>query len=239
MFSEFNPVNKCITREDINRITGFNPINVLYYQKAFIHKSVLRFHKDENLNSSYERYEFLGDSVLNLIIAEFIFNKYPDKEEGYLTRIRTKLVNGKTLAFFAKKINLNEFLIISKNVESINGRNNDRILEDIFEAFLCSINMDLGYKYTENFVLRIINEHINFETLEEDTNYKDILLRKCQQNLQINPEYELISTSGPSHKKTFTSVAIINGQRYATGTGNTKKESEQAASKNTLDILQI
>ena len=239
MFSEFNPVNKCITREDINRITGFNPINVLYYQKAFIHKSVLRFLKDENLNSSYERYEFLGDSVLNLIIAEFIFNKYPDKEEGYLTRIRTKLVNGKTLAFFAKKINLNEFLIISKNVESINGRNNDRILEDIFEAFLCSINMDLGYKYTENFVLRIINEHINFETLEEDTNYKDILLRKCQQNLQINPEYELISTSGPSHKKTFTSVAIINGQRYATGTGNTKKESEQAASKNTLDILQI
>tara|TARA_B110000858_G_C17731387_1_gene440282 strand:+ start:404 stop:1102 length:699 start_codon:yes stop_codon:yes gene_type:complete len=232
-------MNKRITREDINRITGFNPINVLYYQKAFIHKSVLRFLKDENLNSSYERYEFLGDSVLNLIIAEFIFNKYPDKEEGYLTRIRTKLVNGKTLAFFAKKINLNEFLIISKNVESINGRNNDRILEDIFEAFLCSINMDLGYKYTENFVLRIINEHINFETLEEDTNYKDILLRKCQQNLQINPEYELISTSGPSHKKTFTSVAIINGQRYATGTGNTKKESEQAASKNTLDILQI
>lgn len=239
MFSAFNEMNKRITREDINRITGFNPINVLYYQKAFIHKSVLRFLKDENLNSSYERYEFLGDSVLNLIIAEFIFNKYPDKEEGYLTRIRTKLVNGKTLAFFAKKINLNEFLIISKNVESINGRNNDRILEDIFEAFLCSINMDLGYKYTENFVLRIINEHINFETLEEDTNYKDILLRKCQQNLQINPEYELISTSGPSHKKTFTSVAIINGQRYATGTGNTKKESEQAASKNTLDILQI
>lgn len=239
MFSSFNEMNKCITREDINRITGFNPINVLYYQKAFIHKSVLRFLNDKNLNSSYERYEFLGDSVLNLIIAKFIFNKYPDKEEGYLTRIRTKLVNGKTLAFLAKKINLNEFLIISKNVESINGRNNDRILEDIFEAFLCSINMDLGYKYAENFVLRIINEHINFETLEEDTNYKDILLRKCQQNLQINPEYELISTTGPSHKKTFTSVAIINGQRYATGTGNTKKESEQVASKNTLDILQI
>jgi len=239
MFSTFNEMNKCITREDINRITGFNPINVLYYQRAFIHKSVLRFLNDKNLNSSYERYEFLGDSVLNLVIAKFIFNKYPDKEEGYLTRIRTKLVNGKTLAFLAKKINLNEFLIISKNVESINGRNNDRILEDIFEAFLCSIHMDLGYKYTENFVLRIINEHINFQTLEEDTNYKDILLRKCQQNLQINPEYELISTAGPSHKKTFTSVAIINEQRYATGTGNTKKESEQVASKNTLDILQI
>lgn len=237
MFSEFNPVNKCITREDINKITGFNPINVLYYQKAFIHKSVLRFISDENLSSSYERYEFLGDSVLNLIIAKFIFSKYPDKEEGYLTRIRTKLVNGKTLAFLAKKINLNQFLIISKNVESINGRNNDRILEDIFEAFLCSINMDLGYKYAENFVLRIINEFIDFNVLEEDNNYKDILLRKCQQSLQINPEYELISTTGPAHKKIFTSIVVINGEKYCTGTGNTKKESEQIASKNTLEIL--
>jgi ribonuclease III len=235
MFSEFNPVNKCITREDINKITGFNPINVLYYQKAFIHKSVLRFISDEYLSSSYERYEFLGDSVLNLIIAKFIFSKYPDKEEGYLTRIRTKLVNGKTLAFLAKKINLNQFLIISKNVESINGRNNDRILEDIFEAFLCSINMDLGYKYAENFVLRIINEFIDFNVLEEDNNYKDILLRKCQQSLQINPEYELISTTGPAHKKIFTSIVVINGEKYCTGTGNTKKESEQIASKNTLE----
>jgi len=236
MFTDFNPVNKCITRKDIINITGFNPINISYYQKAFIHKSVLRFITDENLNS-YERYEFLGDSVLNLIIANFIFLKYPDKEEGYLTRIRTKLVNGKTLAFLAKKINLNQFLIISKNVESINGRNNDRILEDVFEAFLCSINMDLGYKYAENFVLRIINEFINFETLEEDNNYKDILLRKCQQSLQINPEYELISTTGPAHKKIFTSIVIIKGERYCTGSGNTKKESEQIASKNTLEKI--
>tara|TARA_B100000287_G_scaffold71469_1_gene62995 strand:+ start:17872 stop:18588 length:717 start_codon:yes stop_codon:yes gene_type:complete len=237
MFSTFNEVNKSITREDINKITGFNPINVLYYQKAFIHKSVLRFLTDENLNSSYERYEFLGDSVLNLIIANFIFLKYPDKEEGYLTRIRTKLVNGKTLAYLAKQINLNQFLIISKNVENINGRNNDRILEDVFEAFLCSINTDLGYKYAENFVLRLINEHIDFNLLEEDNNFKDILLRKCQQTMQINPEYELISTTGPAHKKVFTSVVIIKGIRYKSGTGNTKKESEQSASKHTLDAL--
>lgn len=239
MFSSFNEMNKSITREDINKITGFNPINVLYYQKAFIHKSVLRFITDENLNSSYERYEFLGDSVLNLIIAKFIFHKYPDKEEGYLTRIRTKLVNGKTLAFLAKKLNLNQFLILSKNVETIGGRNNDRILEDIFEAFLCSINMDLGYKYVEDFVLRIVDEFIDFNIVEEDNNYKDILLRKCQQTMQINPEYELVSTTGPAHKKVFTSVAIINGKKYASGTGNTKKESEQVASKNTLQILEI
>ena len=240
IFSCFNENNVCITREDINKITGFNPINVLLYQKAFIHKSVLRFLVDQEIQeykTSYERFEFLGDSVLNLIIAEFIFNKYPDKEEGYLTRIRTKLVNGKTLAYLAKKINLNHFLIISKNVETIGGRNNDRILEDIFEAFLCSIHTDLGFKYTKAFVLRLIDQFIDLTIVEEDTNYKDILLRKCQQTLQVNPEYELISTTGPAHKKVFTSVVLINGQRFSIGTGKTKKESEQIASKNTLDIL--
>jgi ribonuclease III len=235
-FTDFNDKNKCITREDINKITGFNPINVLFYQQAFIHKSVLRFlNETDSLKTSYERYEFLGDSILNLIVAKYIFNKYPDKEEGFLTRIRTKLVNGKTLAFLSKKINLGEFLIISKNVENIGGRNNDRILEDIFEAFLCSIHNDLGFKYTEYFVVKLINEYIDDSEIEEDTNYKDILLRHCQQHLHVNPTYKLVSTTGPAHNKTFTSVVIINKDTYSEGTGKNKKISEQLASKFTLE----
>ena len=157
-FSRFNEKNKTITRKDINKITGFNPINVLFYQQAFIHKSVLRFLDTCEIKNSYERYEFLGDSILNLIIAGFLFKKYPDKEEGFLTRIRTKLVNGKTLAKLAKKISLGEYLILSQNVENIGGRNNDRILEDVFESLLCSINMDLGYNYVEAFVIKLINQ---------------------------------------------------------------------------------
>ena len=238
IFSSFNDHNTSITKADINKITNFNPINVMLYQKAFIHKSVLRFLVDSDIkeyNTSYERFEFLGDSVLNIIIAEYIFNKYPDKEEGYLTRIRTKLVNGKTLAYLAKKLELNKFLIISKNVETIGGRNNDRILEDVFEAFLCSIYKDLGFKYTKEFVLSSIEKFIDINMVEEDTNYKDILLRKCQQMYQESPEYELKSTTGPAHKKMFTSVVIIKGQYYSSGTGKTKKESEQMASKLTLD----
>ena len=234
MFSSFNENNKSITREDINRITGFNCINVLCYQQAFIHKSVLRFLVDSEIKDSYERYEFLGDSVLSLVIAKFIINKYPDKEEGFLTRIRTKLVNGKTLAYLAKKINLQEFLIISQNVETIGGRKNDRILEDVFEAFICSIHNDLGFRYAEYFILNVINKHINFEEIEEDTNYKDILLRYCQQNIQTNPTYELVYTSGPAHSKNFTSVVLINGIRYNQGYGKNKKISEQNASKETL-----
>lgn len=234
MFSSFNENNKSIKREDINRIIGFNCINVLQYQQAFIHKSVLRFLSDSEMKDSYERYEFLGDSVLSLVIAKFIVNKYPDKEEGFLTRIRTKLVNGKTLAYLAKKLNLQEFLIISQNVETIGGRNNDRILEDIFEAFICSIHNDLGFRYAEYFILDVINKYINFFDIEEDTNYKDILLRYCQQKIQTNPTYELVSTSGPAHNKNFTSIVLIKGQRCKIGCGKNKKISEQNASKATL-----
>ena len=240
MFKHFNENNLEITSEDVTSMIGVNPIKLLYYQKAFIHKSVLRFlanQEEESLRVSYERYEFLGDSVLNLVIANFVFHKYPEKDEGFLTRIRTKLVNGKTLAYLANKTNMNKFLIISKNVENIGGRNNDRILEDIFEAFICSINLDLGFKYAEKFILDTINKHINFEELEEDNNYKDILLRKCQQSIQVNPEYELVETTGPAHKKIFTSVVIINGRKYSEGTSKTKKESEQIASKLTLEFL--
>lgn len=240
MFKYFNENNLAITNEDVTSMIGVSSIKLLYYQKAFIHKSVLRFlanQEEESLRVSYERYEFLGDSVLNLVIANFVFHKYPGKDEGFLTRIRTKLVNGKTLAYLANKTNMNKFLIISKNVENIGGRNNDRILEDIFEAFICSINLDLGFKYAEKFILDTINKHINFEELEEDNNYKDILLRRCQQSIQVNPEYELVETTGPAHKKIFTSVVIINGRKYSKGTSKTKKESEQIASKLTLDFL--
>ena len=240
MFKHFNENNLEITSEDVTSMIGVHPIKLLYYQKAFIHKSVLRFlanQEEESLRVSYERYEFLGDSVLNLVIANFVFHKYPEKDEGFLTRIRTKLVNGKTLAYLANKTNMNKFLIISKNVENIGGRNNDRILEDIFEAFICSINLDLGFKYAEKFILDTINKYINFEELEEDNNYKDILLRKCQQSIQVNPEYELVETTGPAHKKIFTSVVIINGRKYSEGTSKTKKESEQIASKLTLEFL--
>lgn len=234
LLSSFNEHNKNISREDINRIIGFNCINVLHYQQAFIHKSVLRFLNGTEIKDSYERYEFLGDSVLSLVIAKFIVSRYPDKEEGFLTRIRTKLVNGKTLAYLAKKINLQEFLVISQNVETIGGRNNDRILEDVFEAFICSIHNDLGFKYAEQFILRVINNFINFEEIEEDTNYKDILLRYCQQNLGTNPCYELVSTSGPAHNKRFVSIVLINGNKYSQGHGKNKKISEQNASKDTL-----
>ncbi len=240
MYTNFNKDNVEITREDINRIINFNPINVYKYQQAFIHKSVLRFlNKDSQINSSFERYEFLGDAVLNLIVANYLFKNFSDKEEGFLTKIRTRLVNGKTLSFLANKLELNKFLIISQNVETINGRQNERILEDVFESLLCSIYLDLGYKFAEKFYINLIEKYINFKEIEEDNNFKDILLRHCQATTQTTPSYKLVSTVGKTQNRIFTSVAIMNDIEYETGTGKTKKISEQEASKNTLIKLGI
>lgn len=239
MYSSFNDKNIEITREDINRIINFTPINVSHYQQAFIHKSVLRFLNTDTINTSFERYEFLGDSVLNLIVANYLFLNFKDKEEGFLTKIRTRLVNGKTLSFLAKKLDLQKFLIISQNVEYTNGRENERILEDIFESLLCAIYLDLGYKYTEKFYLNLIEKYIDFEDIKTDNNYKDILLRYCQANMQTTPTYKLVSTEGKTQNRVFTSIAVINDVEHEIGKGKTKKISEQESSKNTLIKLGI
>jgi len=187
----------------------------------------------EYLKQSYERYEYLGDSVLSLVVADYLFKKYSESE-GLLTRLRTKLVMGKTLSMYARKLGLSEFLIMSYNVENINGRENDRILEDVFESLICAIHIDLGFKYAEMFIIRVMETYINFDELEQDNNYKDILLRYCQNKMQVVPCYEVVKTEGPPHLRQFTVVVVIQGEKYKQGTGRCKKVAEQLASQETL-----
>ena len=183
---------------------------------------------------SYERYEYLGDSVLSLIIADYLFKKYSDKTEGFLTRIRTKLVNGKTLARFARHLDLGKHILMSSNVEKIDGRNNDRILEDVFEALICAIYLDLGFEKANRFVIRVLEEVIDFKQLEEDDNYKDILLRFCQNKMNTTPTYDTIEVNGPPHLREFKVACYIQGIQYKYGVGKCKKIAEQQAAKFTL-----
>ena len=234
------PINyKELTRKDIETIIGMRPINILHYQQAFVHKSVQKFIKGMNnppefMKESYERYEYLGDAVLNLIVANFLFFKYKDRSEGHLTRLRTKLVNGKTLSLFARGLELGQYIVMSNNVEHINGRTNNRILEDVFEALICAIYLDLGIKHAELFVISCINKFINFSELEIDDNYKDILLRFCQNKMQSIPTYTTIQTDGPPHDRNFTVACVIQGLKYKNGCGKCKKTAEQNSAKETL-----
>ena len=228
-----------LTRKDIEKIIGMKPINITKYRKAFVHKSVVKNAKEckdlpEYMQESYERYEFLGDSVLSLVIAKYLFNKYPTSHEGNLTKIRTKLVNGKTLTMLANKLELSKFLILNYKVENINGRTNGRILEDVFESLICSIYLDLGFDYAQKFIIDIIEKHIDFDKILEDNNYKDILLRFCQNKFGTTPTYNITETTGPPHNRSFKITCYIQDMEYKYGKGKNKKEAEQIAAKETL-----
>lgn len=235
MYTELN-------RSDIEKIIGMKPIDITKYRKAFVHKSVVKNAKESNslpefMKESYERFEFLGDSVLNLIVAKYLFHKFPNSHEGHLTKIRTKLVNGKTLAMFANRLELSKFLILNYKVENINGRNNNRILEDIFESLICSIYLDLGFNYAEKFILNLIEKYIDFDELLVDDNYKDILLRFCQNKFGTTPNYKITETSGPPHNRTFKISCYIQDLEYKYGKGKNKKDAEQVAARETLKFF--
>ena len=236
-----------VTREEIQELLGMRIKNIGYYQRSLVHKSIYKAVKrytstperplQEYLLQHNERMEFLGDSVLSLIVANYLYHKYPDNDEGFLTRIKTKLVNGTQLAKLARQINLGKYILLSNHVENINGRNSQKILEDAFEAFLAAIFKDLGFDAVNSFIVNIIDSLDFAEVLIED-NYKDTLLKYAQHNFKkTTPEYELISTEGPPHKRIFTVIVIINGERYSQGTAKSKKQAEQNAAELTLKKL--
>jgi len=231
-----------VTREDIQNMLKIKVKNISYYQRALVHKSIHKAVKrytgsnlQEYLTQHNERMEFLGDSVLSLIVANYLFHKYPERDEGFLTRIKTKLVNGTQLAKLAKSIHLGKYILMSNHVANIKGRDSQKILEDAFEALLAAIFNDLGFDAVNSFVLGIIDT-LDFNEILVEDNYKDILLRYAQHDKikPSTPEYTLISTDGPPHNRIFTVAVVINGVQYSQGTGKSKKQAEQVAAFYTL-----
>lgn len=254
-----------VNRDEIHQLIGFKPKNLDYYRRALVHKSIKKhaIHFESNnqpiqdyMKESFERMEFLGDAVLNLIVANLLYDRYPDKDEGFMTRLRTKIVRSSNCSYFAKCINLGKYILagytIQQNYKDNNNRiDNDRILEDAFESLLGAIYKDLGLPYAEHFLLKLINTHLNFdELLSIDDNYKDILMRYTQINDYELPIYELMSINNNDNDdktiknkltKTFTVSVTLkehNNDHFikniGIGTGSTKKEAEQNACKNAL-----
>jgi len=231
-----------ISREQIQDLVGMRIKNISYYQRSLVHKSIYKAVKrysapepiQEYLLQHNERLEFLGDSVLGLIVANYLYHKYPDKDEGFMTRVKTKLVNGAQLAKLAKQINLGNYILMSNHVENIKGRNSQKILEDAFEALLAAIFKDLGFDAVNTFVIDLINTLDFSEVLLED-NYKDLLLKYTQSRFKnCTPEYILLGTEGPPHNRIFTVAVVINGVQHCEGTGKSKKQAEQIAAFLTL-----
>ena len=223
-----------ITREKLESVFGFKIKDIGIYETAFTHKSAL--HDYECLESN-ERLEFLGDSVLNFIVTKFLMDKYTSVQEGFLTRVRTKLVSGKCLSRIANHFELSEFILMDSKAMSQKWNMNDRILEDVFEALIGALYLDSGMIAAKNFLLSILNNNtlINFDDILLDTNYKDILMRYTQNKRIPFPVYKILS----SKDKIFTIQVELESSSYGVGMNKSKKEAEQVAAFETLKTLGI
>ena len=216
-----------VTKPQIEQLVGTKIKNLDLYQKTFTHKSALKEY--EQLNESFETLEFIGDSVLGFVITKFLFDQYESKQEGFLTKARTKLVRGETLANIAKILGLEKMVVMDEKGMRNGWNNNPKILEDVFEALIGALYMDLGLLHAKEFVLRIYNDpkYIDLNLIMIDDNFKDHLMRYCQLNNWQLPEYRV---SG-HHEGIFYIDIYVNGQFMSRGAAKSKKQAEQNAAK--------
>jgi ribonuclease-3 len=211
-------------RSEIERLIGTKMKNENVYIRAFTHKSALKKYK--GLEGSYETLEFMGDSVLGFIITKFLFDRFEDRQEGFLTKARTKLVRGKTLCEIAERLQLQRWILMDDKGIRNGWNTNANILEDVFEALVGAIYMDLGIIHAKTFVFSAFQSIFDsIETSLMDDNYKDQLMRWCQANKISLPEYVVKG----QYTGTFHIEVLVEGVSHGAGFGKTKKEAEQNA----------
>lgn len=205
-------------------------------KQALVHSSYANEGKKKQ-HQNNERLEFLGDSVLSIIVADYLFKKYADLPEGELTKIRASLVCEKALYSFALQFDLGKYLILGKGEEATGGRERASILADAFEAVLAAIYLDGGMEPARTHVMRFIPENINIEAATKMQDYKTWLQEVVQQNKEEKVEYVMVSESGPDHNKVFEVEVHLNSNVIGTGVGKSKKQAEQNAAKEALELM--
>lgn len=224
------------TRSEIECILKFRIRNLQLYQEALLHKSAVK-HYDVRLSN--ERLEFIGDSVLNLIIAQWIYESYPYENEGFMTKLRTRIVSGPCLTTLAKYLQLNQYLRMNEKALKQGWNNNARILEDTVESIIGAIFLDLGLDKARDFIVNDLLQQLDLTDMLRDTNYKDKLMRFTQTNQFELPEYIVLCEKGPNHDKRF--VIAVRVQQYTVGEGvaKNKKQAEQQAAQHALICMGI
>ena len=208
------------------------PKNMTLYTTAFSHSSYANEHKAK---SDYERLEFLGDAVLDLVIADYLYNNKMEKE-GEMTKVRASYVCENALSEYSLALGLNEYIKVGHGEEKEGGKYKKAIVADIFEAFIGAIYVDLGYATARKVVLSIIVPFIEDPNVTFFSDYKSAL-QEYVQTYQKSLTYNLVKEEGPAHDKSFTVEVIIDDIIYGTGNGGSKKEAEQEAAKSALEKL--
>ncbi|MBS4027126.1 MAG: ribonuclease III [Ignavibacteriales bacterium] len=218
-----------------SRIIDFPISQPHIFLEALRHRSILQLVSPSTQTFSNERLEFLGDSILNLIVGEYLYHQNPNDEEGELTVQRSRLVNKKALTIYAKQIRLYDFLKVNPSLMINAERGLDTIVADAFEAVIAAIYLDGGYEKAKKFVILQMQEAMKRGTLETtDANYKSQLLEFSQAQNRGIPTYSVISEEGPDHDRMFTIGVMLNAQTLGTGRGKSKKVAEQNAAEDAL-----
>ncbi len=205
-------------------------------KQAFIHRSYINENSGTFLSHN-ERLEFLGDAVLELIVTDFLYKKYPNYTEGELTAIRSALVNAIIISEVALKIGLNDYLLLSKGEAKDNGKARQYILANTYEAYIGAVYLDQGYNVVNKFVTDTLlphTEEIVAKKLWRDA--KSLVQEKVQEFVGVTPVYKVLNETGPDHDKHFTVGILFGPDLVARGTGKSKQEAEQKAAEMALKI---
>lgn len=221
--------------KDLEAAIGYNFRNITLVQNALTHSSYANEHWHDSLKSN-ERLEFLGDSVLGMVVAEYLYRNFPDRPEGELTRMRADMVCEQALALVAERIGLGKHLLLGRGEEQSGGRGRASILADAVESVIAAMFLDGGMDAARSFIDRFVLCDVPVTKLH-NADYKTALQEKVQTKKNQILSYTLIGESGPDHDKRFEIQVSLNGQVIGTGTGSSKKRAEQDAARNAMEQL--
>lgn len=195
-------------------------------KSAITHPSAV---EGQPVSASYERLEFLGDSILGAVVAVALFQSYPGFDEGKLTRLKVSLVSGMTLSEVGLELGIDRCIIFGPSETGTGARGLHSALENVYESLVGAMYLDAGWDVAEEFIMRTLQPHLATERAEHPQNPKSFLQECVQADRLDAPAYKLVDTSGPAHQPTFTVVCLVDGARAGKGSGSSKKEAEAAA----------
>ena len=232
-FQEKGPIMEQLA--ELQQKIGYQFRNPALLQKALTHSSYANERKKHGKNN--ERLEFLGDSVLSVIVAKHLFLTYKNIPEGELTKLRASLVCEKALDVFAARLSLGDYLKLGRGEEMTGGRQRPSILADAFEAVIAALYLDGGYEVAQKFVLSFIPKDLDIHQVGQLADYKTALQEIIQQNREEKVEYQMEAERGPDHAKVFTAVVLLNSNIIGRGEGSSKKQAEQNAAREALRLM--
>jgi len=219
----------------LETVLGVVFIDKKYLLSAITHRSYLNEHREATQEHN-ERLEFLGDAVLELVVTDYLYQKYPEKPEGELTAVRAALVNTVSLSDSAQRLGLNDFMLMSKGEAKDTGRARQYILANAFESCIGAIYLDQGYDAAKKFIgeqLFVKTDKIVEKKLWQDA--KSRFQELAQERVSITPSYEMLSQEGPDHDRMFTIGVFLRTEKIAEGKGRSKQEAEQDAALNAIE----